>query len=218
MQWAVKTLLVVASIVSITSQVSATAVVIYENDFEGAVGTEWSSTATDVTPVGARRFLGQFASDRDNEVFLTLSDIPEHPYLQIEFDLFIIRSWDGDSTTFGADLWELSVVDGPTLESRRYSQEHRFADVTEEDTLGYLWNGLPTVADSVYHRSYTFPHSEDSVVFRFFAETDRGVTNESWGLDNVRVSLVPEPSSGSLVIIASCMASFAFFCRNRRRH
>ena len=40
----------------------ANAGVIYENDFDGVVGPEWSSSITNVTPAGARRFLGTFVT------------------------------------------------------------------------------------------------------------------------------------------------------------
>ena len=49
---------------------------LYSNDFEGTIGAEWSTTATDVTPIGDRRFLGQFGNDT---VTLTLdADSIEH--------------------------------------------------------------------------------------------------------------------------------------------
>jgi predicted phage terminase large subunit-like protein len=65
---------------------------IYFNDFETAVGTAWSSTNTDITPVGNRKFLGQFGN---GTVSLTLTD-PRfvNNNITIEFDLFIIQSWD----------------------------------------------------------------------------------------------------------------------------
>jgi hypothetical protein len=41
----------------------STDIEVYSNDFEGVVGPEWSNTSTDVTPKGARRFLGRFGND-----------------------------------------------------------------------------------------------------------------------------------------------------------
>jgi hypothetical protein len=40
----------------------AVATIVYFNDFESGAGPEWSNTTTDITPVGARRFLGQFGN------------------------------------------------------------------------------------------------------------------------------------------------------------
>ena len=61
---------------------------VYSNDFEGEVGPEWSDTVTDITPIGARRFLGKFGSE---SVSLTLGGLPAHGSLTISFDLFIIH-------------------------------------------------------------------------------------------------------------------------------
>lgn len=84
---------------------------VYTNDFEDPADplVEWSTQATDTTPEGDRRFLGQVASET---VELTLTDLPPHTNVTVSFDLYIINSWDGN---FGPDLWEFSVTGGPTL-------------------------------------------------------------------------------------------------------
>jgi hypothetical protein len=92
-------------------------VLVYSQDFEGAIGAEWSVTQTDITPVGARRFLGQFYNQPAQ---LTLNSLPAHSHLTISFELFILRSWDGNNLFFlsfpiGPDIWSLSVVGGPVL-------------------------------------------------------------------------------------------------------
>src|SRR5262249_29792228 len=85
---------------------------IYFNDFQGAVGPEWSSQQTSIPRVGARRFLGDF----DNgTVSLTLNNLPQHLALTVSFDLFIIRSWDGNDPGFGPDVWQFGIGGGPTL-------------------------------------------------------------------------------------------------------
>ncbi len=42
----------IAAIALYTSH--AQAAMIYQNDFEGTVGSEWSNTSTSVTPIGGR--------------------------------------------------------------------------------------------------------------------------------------------------------------------
>ncbi len=44
-------------------QSRASGVIVYGNDFSGSVGPEWSSKIVGVTPIGARRFLGEFSND-----------------------------------------------------------------------------------------------------------------------------------------------------------
>lgn len=198
--------------------------VLYSNDFDaGQAGGEWSVAATDTTPSG-RGFLGRFCNDA--KLRLTLGrgspvspeGLGEHKSVTIELDLFIIHSWDG--TKFG-DQWSLSVEDGPTLLRTSFANPLKgtadnpqsfpatFGKATfpartgaaEVNTLGY-WNVRPRrFGDSVYRLRYTFPHSADSLVFRFAAAgfTGRplhGLGDESWGMDNVRVSVSNEPAPG----------------------
>ncbi len=59
------------------------------------------------------------------------------------------------------------------------------------NTLGYsFWFG-----DAAYHMSFTFPHSQNSATIVFSSSMNEGKSeqvhstrDESWGLDNVRVT------------------------------
>lgn len=168
----------------------------YINSFDGVVGAEWSNTSTDVTPVGERKFLGQLGND---SVSLTLSNLLPHTEIRVSFDLLVIQSWDGNDTTVGPDIWDLSVQDSSTLLHTTFSKGQRQAypdpypggdhpartGVTEYNTLGYSYYG-----DAVYHLSYTFPHSASSLVLNFSASGLQGLSDESWGLDNVNVAVL----------------------------
>ena len=208
-------LLLAASIVAATAgHSSAASIVWYVNDFEGAAGAEWSHTTTDSTPWGQRRFLGQFCNDM---VTLSLPDLPEHTELEVSFDLFVIRTWDGSGDDPG-DVWHLGIQDGPTLLHTTFSNGGTTYDLpqtypgnlpgtdypartgaTENGTLGYTYTWMG-VLDSVYSMSYTFQHSAASVGLEFLAQNLTSITNESWGLDNVVVSyaLVPAELLGDL--------------------
>lgn len=89
----------------------AGAQVIYNNDFQTPVGSEWSVTGRDTTPAGSRTFLGQFGN---NTASLTLGGLVPHNSLTLSFDLFVIRSWDGNSSISGAgpDIFTLGVSGG----------------------------------------------------------------------------------------------------------
>ncbi len=84
--------------------------VVYENDFEKPVRQEWSKCTTEFTPKDGRRFLGQFGNETAQ---LTLEDLPPHSKVTVSFELFIIRSWDGNHGA--GDIWGLSVTDGLAL-------------------------------------------------------------------------------------------------------
>ena len=87
-----------------------TSIPVYSNDFEGGITSVWSNISTDVTPVGCTictTFLGQFA--KFDNTSLTINNLPPHNSATVSFDLFTIRSWDGNNTQYGPDIWELSV-------------------------------------------------------------------------------------------------------------
>jgi hypothetical protein len=99
----------------------ASAATVYLNDFQGAVGGEWSTTAasgihTASAPNpdynGTRLFLGEYGNDT---VTLSLGTLPTHSMVTVSFSLYLIRSWDGNDTTvvngdpLGPDHWKLAL-------------------------------------------------------------------------------------------------------------
>lgn len=154
---------------------------------------EWSTDATDVTPAGSRTFLGQFLNDTAT---LTLSTLPSHSEVTVSFDAYIIQSWDGNEP----DEWDLSIRGGPTLLHTTFSnvffEGQAYPDpfpggnhpaqtgAAEVNSLGYS----PSLfGDSVYHLSFTFPHSDSTLILDFSASGLAFLADESWGLDNVEV-------------------------------
>lgn len=182
----------------------------FDDDFEGAVGSEWTQTTTSTTPLGNRTFLGEFVNDT---VSLVLTGLPAHEMVTVSFDLYIIQSWDGNNLDFGPDIWEANVTDGPTLIRTTFSMfgpqafPDEFPDgsnsarsgAVENNTLGFTFDGLGS--DSVYRMKFTIPHSGGSLQFNFLASgLEDFAGNESWGLDNVSVELTQaNPVPGATV-------------------
>ncbi|MBU0576935.1 fibronectin type III domain-containing protein, partial [Patescibacteria group bacterium] len=183
--------------------------VVYSNDFERVVGSEWSNTKTDITPSG-RRFLGQFGN---GTVSLGLDELPSHMKVKVSFDLFILKSWDGRYHGYGPDIWDLSVDGSSTLLHTTFSvtndlqtypdaypgNDHlRGTGSAEFKTLGYSYYG-----DSVYHLNFIFPHAESSLTLSFSGSGLQGTGDESWGLDNVIVIIDEENSAPQTPILIS---------------
>ena len=204
---------------------------VYSNDFEQKAGDEWSKKVIGVTPVGERKFLGNFGPEK---VGLSLSDLPEHRFVRVTFDLFLIESWDGSSRNWGPDLWELSVRGGPRLVYATFTNCGYFSDnnvqsfpddyplskhkgwtgASEKQSLGYKWffkrdKGKGYLTDGVYRMSAVFPHSVDSLILDFQSRCEDTKEDQSWGLDNVKVETVASAVKLSDEEMNQCWESFA---------
>jgi hypothetical protein len=187
------------------AELTRTSSVVYSNNFEGTVGNEWSLTTVDATPNGNRKFLGQFGNGGPQ---LQLSNLPAHNRVHLEFDLYLIRTWDGSDPSYGPDNFRVSVVNGPILldntfacsaSSATQSYPYGSADpsppltgAVERGTLGYQY-GEYTSLDAVYHFSWYFNHEDSSLSIDFTGSGLQELTDESWGLDNVKVTTEDNP-------------------------
>jgi hypothetical protein len=180
------------------------------NDFDKDLTLAWSNTKTDITANGKTRFLGQFGND---SVKLTLDKLPPHKTVTLQFDLYILRSWDGDEPVSGPDIWGLKSDDGAALIDTTFTNvstnRQRFGCKSGElitpscQNMGgigpfgaALVNTLKFVPwDSVYKIKRTFPHDRSFLILTFYGalrEAPPAVTtieNESWGLDNMRIEV-----------------------------
>jgi len=182
---------------------------LYCNNFEQQAGSEWSSPLISTSPVGNRRYLGGF--DNQN-VSLTLKNISEHSYLKVEFDLFIMFSWDGAHVSYGPDVWKLVVGNGPVLLRTTFSnvygnppdyRQHypgtypgstspATTGAIERGTLGYNVPGYYGYGDTVYHLSFVFSHKTPKLTL-YFGNEHHPDGEEDWGIDNLCVSIVDGP-------------------------
>ncbi len=128
--------------------------------------------------------------------------------IRVSFDLYIIRSWDGNHITSGGspvgpDLWRFSVSNDMLLMTTfsNWSQNYQaypmaypngnlpaFTGASEINTLGYEFAGVPM--DAVYHLSFLISHQADGLELDFSALGLQSLTDESWGIDNVEVRII----------------------------
>lgn len=200
------------------SGVSVGPAVVYQTGFEpdeDDIGTEWSNTTTAVTETGDRTFLGEFGTET---VTLTIpaADIPAGTTaLTISFELFVIRSWDGNHGGGGSgpDRWSLTLGSGLCLLDTTFSnnvpntafagqaypgvfgtgQFDPHTGTAEVNTLGFTFGG--EMMDSVYRPRFTFSYTGGDVVLHFAGALTTPGSDESWGLDNVEVRAVADAYS-----------------------
>ena len=173
----------------------------YTEDFQGAIGAPgatWSMVPTDVAPADPnRRFLGQFNNDT---VTLSISGLPPHDCLCVEFDFYAIQSWDGNNPGTGPDRLNV-LIDGVNEFSETFAHPGQTAGQTfgpdptfnpaqtgavETGTLGYSF-----FSDSVYRLSICdLVHTSSTATITFSVAGLQGINDESWGLDNLEVSYV----------------------------
>ncbi len=180
----------------------------YDSDFTNAIGSEWTPPTEGVTPHG-QRFLGRFARD---EATLSLTMLPRHKTIDESFDLYVIGTWDGNSSAFGPDTWSLRVGDtgqkllvttfdnanddpagNPQSYPGAYPADSNPArtGATANNSLGFQYNngGVTGIYDAIYHLEENFSHTATSLSLIFSGKdlNSDGINDDAWGLANVKV-------------------------------
>lgn len=191
------------------STVSALPLEVYTADFESGAPSEFSAGSTSSSQIGAEAlnqglstYLGKFTLSESTT--LTLTGLPPHTELELEFDTYFFNSWDGDATSVGPDFFSLAgdVTFAETFTNHRGEGDSYpgVADVflnsagtalssfgSSSSTMAFFRLG-PTTTGS----SFVIPHTGSSFTVTFAGPTSQ--TDEQWGIDNVRVSVDGEPA------------------------
>jgi hypothetical protein len=180
------------------------------------------AVATVESPNRRERFLGEFGGPPigkpgdpdwnrtrvDQTVILSLKNLGAHTRAGVSFDLYVLKSWDGNSRPYGPDQFMVRVAGGKVLLDTTFSNNPKVREdgsyqsypgsrgavasnppQTGATAIGILgYNNF--FKDSVYHLSFEFPHTESTLTLEFASSLfeGKGTADESWGLDNVVVS------------------------------
>lgn len=220
-------------------------VTVFSTDFNGSLPTEitpGSATLTGVQgygglgPVG-NQFGGNFLrSATGNTVTLNLSNLPTHDTISLSFLFAAIDSLDGTGTFPAGDFFKI-VFDGTTLFSESFanavpSQIQSYVppvgvELARHANLGFGGPG-GFYTDSAYNfgadpRFSNFAHSASSATIDFFifGPGNQDLGDESWAMDNLRVSVttqavaaVPEPETYAMLLAG--LGLFGLASRRRK--
>ena len=123
----------------------------------------------------------------------------------VEFDLYLIDSWDGDHWYWGTDRFNVSGD---------YSDSWILP--TDEDELNYESNtrghyGYSHWGDEIYRGvSFTFMHTGDDLSLSFFGSGLQRLNDESWGIDNFTVTTTDVPEPGVLAMFGLGLVGLGF--------
>ena len=211
-------------------QAQAAPVEVYNNDFESdVVGTSindglWSAnTKINGGTPDTSNFLGGAANTllglSNEEAILSLSGLAPHDSVKVAFNLYLFNTWDGNGL-FGPDTFRFAV-NGIEMFSETFSN---FIGISQtycpnvpspcNEGTGSLF-GISTTTPgyrlfSIYHLEIDFASMGPDLDLMFSAFGLQQLADESWGVDNVRVTIntengggtggdVPEPTTLALI-------------------
>ena len=192
-----------------------TSILVYQ--YTGDIGPEWTGAKETTAPCGPA-FIGEFGNETVN---LNLENLVDHPLIIVSFDLYILRSWDGNTiqtgadvgpqpsadgvTIVGPDVWNLKV-DGESAVNTTFSNWDAFGfqqaypdqhpgganaartGAAANNNLCYTFHEYEM--DSTYHMVVPVTHTGSTLQIDFSALGLQSIDDESWGISNVRVTLV----------------------------
>jgi hypothetical protein len=223
-------------LLSVVASPGALGAVVFSTDFNSGLPAEFSGAANSIVGVQSYAGLGpagnMFSGDLLHNVSvppvittLTLTGLPAHDSLDVEFLMAIIDSWDGTANFPGPDFFNVRV-DGNTVFSHTFAIQSGVSDyvppaggmLSGGSNLGF--SGFNDQAFNMYLEPvlHSIAHTASSVTIDWFASGGgwQGTTDESWGIDNVRITTnlsVPEPASLAL----SCIGALGSLLGRRRR-
>lgn len=180
--------------------------IFYDSFESGTARSEWSSNKSVDYGANFSYFLGRYSN---SAVTLTLTNIALNSLVTLNFDLYIIDSWDGNYT--GHNDHFRVLLGGTVLRDDLFSSfdasyqtyTPRTGDVVRTE-LGFGAGGWVDSKYFNYNGGFSFLNtSSTTVTFTFEGYGLQTVSDESWGIDNVSVNVViPEPATLGYLLLS----------------
>jgi len=211
----------VLSIPAFTQDKSETTKEIYAEDFERGVGSEWSNSST--TTVDESTILGTF---NERPVTLTLPNAPKNANVTLCFDVWVMDSWDGNSDIHGPDVFSVALSPDRALLSTTFSNtyddpiqsypkaynEEKMASqpfTTGAAKTGEFNGHFTRFTDAKYEICRTFLNTDELLNITFSAHLTQGMSDESFGIDNVSISVEQPVIENNITEQLDCLEQVA---------
>jgi len=179
---------------------------IYSEDFEATIGSEWSDTTRTIfeTSLDTSKVLGNYSGE--DTIALSLNGLPTDKFLTFCFDFWQIDSWDGNSGAFGPDYITVALNNNQTLVSTSFSHspwEQSYPAEYDTENLrrndehtgaaftGQVVNTSDNYIDSRYQLCRTFKNLNESLEVSVTSNSAQSLNDESWAIDNISVYVEP---------------------------
>lgn len=187
---------------------------LYSNDFENGLGSAWTGN-TNIASDYKRyftQFNGRYTNDRIDLNLTTPAGPGAGKYYlyTVIFDLYIIDSWDGNSQAYGPDRFKVSIGNNVLL-NESFSNQDTNQSYRQPDMGPFHMGYNSQWKDSIYRNiTLQFTAADNaSIAIRFAGENLQAKSDESWGLDNVKVryQAVPAPGAAALLPLGGLLAA-----------
>ena len=139
-----------------------------------------------------------YGDHTNDSISFNLAELPSHTEVKLNFDLFILDSWDGDADDYsGPDTFGFRI-DGVehSWTFRNFTEE---GSETNPDTSGIKgeYNGIAPIHSDNFERffddyqdGFTIAHTGDNLNLEFFGSGLQEITDESWRVQNILLETV----------------------------
>jgi hypothetical protein len=222
--------LVACTMFVLTTSASALPTMVYSTGFDSGADAAWSNAHLASTSA-LGQYLGNYS--RSNGATLTLSGLPAHSLLALQFDLYLFSTWDGNDTHYGPDFFSLSGDATGSWTFTNHQSEGQSYPGSPDQTYGspgmhqtHVYRGLdPTGTGD----EFLVSHTNGSFSVTFGGPTTQ--TDEWWGIDNVKVFVnelseasdtgcahpSPTPEPATMLLLGSGLAGFVGFRKRIKR-
>lgn len=195
---------------------------LYSNDFESTL-PGWAAGFSGPAVLHREenqymgRFNGKYSSTDAVSLFVAnpVMSLPSGvtQRVTLTFDLYVIDSWDGDYPGHGPDHFIVRLNGGEIFNEAFSNQNDSQTFRAPDARFDMGWNAAP---DAIYRDvSITVDALPGQNLNYVFTSTPlTGYWDESWGIDNVRVSYTTVPAPGVTGVAA---AGLGLAMRRRRR-